>query len=126
VAWTAALAPFGVALLIALGSGIGLILAPLNFLYRDVSKALPVITTLWFFMTPVIYVPPLHGIAAVIMQRINPVTQILLTTRNLIFPGSGSSSSGLLFPSLAAIFIFCAGMVFHRVAMPVVIDRANA
>ena len=99
IPWTAVFVPLGIAAIVALGAGIGLILAPFNFLYRDISKALPVITTFWFFLTPIIFVSPEEGIASVIMNRINPVTQILMATRDLNF---------------------------HRIAMPVAIDRANS
>jgi len=126
VPWTVVLAPFGVALIVALGAGVGLILAPLNFLYRDISKALPVITTFWFFLTPIIFVSPGQGIASVIMDKINPVTQILMATRDLIFPGSGGTREGLIAASLFAIILFFAGLIFHRLAMPVVLDRANS
>ena len=126
VPWTATLVPFGVALIVALGAGVGLILAPLNFLYRDISRALPVITTFWFFLTPVIFVSPGQGIASVIMEKINPVTQILLATRGLIFPGSGGTREGLIAASVFALTLFFAALIFHRVAMPVVLDRANS
>lgn len=126
VPWTAVLVPFGVALIVALGAGVGLILAPLNFLYHDISKALPVITTFWFFLTPIIFVSPGQGIASVIMDKINPVTQILMATRDLIFPGSGGTRAGLIAASLFALTLFFAGLIFHRVAMPVVLDRANS
>jgi lipopolysaccharide transport system permease protein len=126
VPWTILFVPAGVALVIALGTGIGLILAPVNLLYRDISKALPVILTFWFFLTPIVFVSPGEGIASVIMQKINPVSQILIATRNLMFPGSGGSPEALWAASAAAIGLFCIGLVFHRIAMPVVIDRANA
>jgi lipopolysaccharide transport system permease protein len=126
VPWTVVFVPAGVALVIALGTGLGLILAPVNLLYRDISKALPVILTFWFFLTPIIFVSPGQGIASVIMQKINPVSQILMATRNLMFPGSGGSPEALWAASIFAVGLFCIGLVFHRFAMPIVIDRANA
>ena len=126
IPWTVVLVPAGIAVIVALGAGIGLILAPVNFLYRDISKALPVITTFWFFLTPVIFVSPDQGIASVIMNKINPVTQILMATRDLIFPGSGGTREGLIAASVFALGLFAVGIIFHRIAMPVVIDRANS
>lgn len=126
VPWTAAVAPLGVALIVALGAGIGLILAPLKFLYRDISRALPVITTFWLFLTPIIFVSPCQGIASVIIDKINPVTQTLKATRDLIFPGSGGTREGLIAASIIALTLLFAAFVFHRVAMPVVLDRANS
>jgi lipopolysaccharide transport system permease protein len=126
VPWTAALAPLGVALIVVLGAAIGLVLAPLNLLYRDISKALPVVTTFWFFLTPIIFVAPAPGLVSVIMEHINPVTPLLMATRNLIFPGAGGTRWGPAAASILACGLFCAGLVFHRIAMPIVMDRANS
>jgi lipopolysaccharide transport system permease protein len=125
VPWTAMLAPIGVGLIVVLGAAIGLILAPVNVLYRDVSRALPAITTLWFFVTPIIFVAPTAGPAWVIMERLNPVTQILMATRDLVFPGGGGTHFGGA-TAIFAISLFGAALVFHRIAMPIVIDRANS
>jgi lipopolysaccharide transport system permease protein len=124
--WTAVFVPAGVLLVIALGTGIGLILAPINLLYRDISKVLPLITTFWFFLTPVVFVSPRQGVASVIMEKINPVTQLLTATRNLMFPGDGGSQGALWAAAIFAIGLFCVGLIFHRMAMPIVIDWANA
>jgi len=126
IPWTAAFAPMGVLFIVALGAAIGLILAPLNLIYRDISKALPVITTFWFFLTPIIFVAPAPGLASVIMEHMNPVTPLLLATRNLIFPGGNETLWRAGAASLLAGGLFCAGLVFHRIAMPIVIDRANS
>ena len=124
--WTVVFVPAGVTLVVSLGAAIGLILAPVNLLYRDISKALPVIMTFWFFLTPIIFVSPGQGTASLIMEKVNPVTQILMATRNLMFAGSGGSREGFWAAAIFAICLFCIALVFHRIAMPVVIDRANA
>jgi lipopolysaccharide transport system permease protein len=126
VAWTAVLAPIAVAFLVALGAGIGLVLAPLNVLYRDVSKAMPVITTFWFFLTPIVFIPPRQGIAFELMERFNPVAQLLCLARNLIFPDTAVPHPAVLVAAGLAVASFLGGLVFHRIAMPVVIDRANS
>jgi len=126
VPWTIIFAPFGLLLIMALGAAIGLILAPINLLYTDVSKALPVITTFWFFTTPIIFTSPNRGWAAVIMNKLNPMTPLLTTTRELAFGGGLSMRTGLEVSAVFTLCLFFIGAVFHRVAMPIVIDRANA
>jgi ABC-type polysaccharide/polyol phosphate export permease len=54
----AALAPIGILGLFVLGTGIGLLIAPINLLYRDISWIVGILTTLWFFFSPV-YFPAL-------------------------------------------------------------------
>lgn len=124
--WTAVLVFAGVIPIVALGAGLGLILAPINLLYRDVSRAVPVVTTFWFFLTPVIFVSPHEGLAAVVFQRLNPVTPLLDFTRNQILPGNYTTSSAFWMAIAFSMVLFFVGLLFHRIAMPVVIDRANA
>jgi lipopolysaccharide transport system permease protein len=126
VPWTIMFAPAGLALIIALGAAIGLILAPINLLYTDVAKALPILTTFWFFTTPIIFTSPTHGWAAFLMQRVNPMTPLLTTTRELAFGGGLSMLRGAGAATTFTLCLLVAGAVFHRIAMPIVIDRANA
>src|ERR687887_1109640 len=53
--WHAVVIPFflGMALLIAFG--VGLWLSALNVRYRDVPFVVPYLTTVWFFVTPIVY-----------------------------------------------------------------------
>ena len=126
VPWTIVFAPVGLALIVALGAAIGLILAPINLLYTDVAKALPIITTFWFFTTPIIFTSPTQGWAAFLMQRVNPMTPLLTTTRELAFGGGLSMLRGAGAATTFTLCLLTAGAVFHRIAMPIVIDRANA
>jgi lipopolysaccharide transport system permease protein len=125
VPWTIVLAPFGFVLIVALGAAIGLILAPINLLYTDVARAIPVVTTFWFFTTPIIFTTPSQGWAAVIMRDLNPVTPLLTTTRELAFGNGLSMPAGLEITAALTLCLLAIGLVFHRIAMPIVIDRAN-
>jgi lipopolysaccharide transport system permease protein len=125
VPWTIVLAPFGLVLIVALGAAIGLILAPINLLYTDVARAIPVVTTFWFFTTPIIFTTPSQGWAAVIMRDLNPVTPLLTTTRELAFGNGLSMPAGLEITAALTLCLLAMGLVFHRIAMPIVIDRAN-
>lgn len=126
VASTIFLAPLGLVLMVMLGASVGMLVAPLNLLYTDISKALPVITTFWFFTTPIIFTSPAQGWAQIFMTRVNPVTALLTTTRELAF-GTGLSMPGM-FEVMTAVTIclFAVALLFHRIAMPIVVDRANA
>jgi len=126
VNWTIVFAPLGLLAMMMLGAAVGLILAPINLLYMDVAKALPVITTFWFFTTPIVFTSPSKGWAAIIMTHLNPVTALLTTTRELAF-GHGLSMLRPLEISITfTVCLFAFALVFHRIAMPIVIDRANA
>jgi lipopolysaccharide transport system permease protein len=126
VPWTLVLAPIGLLLIIALGAAIGLILGPINLLYTDISKALPVVTTFWFFTTPIVFTTPSRGWAAFIMTRLNPVTPLLTSTRDLAFGNGLTMMRGFEITGFCTICFFAIALIFHRIAMPIVIDRSNA
>ncbi len=116
------LAPFGVLSLIILGTFLGLLIAPLGAIYQDVSKTIVIITTPWFLITPVLYAPPEKGFFSFIV-KLNPVTDLLVTTRELITTGVVSNLSGFLFVSIISIFGLLVTWVIFRLAIPFVIER---
>jgi lipopolysaccharide transport system permease protein len=126
VHWTVIFVPLGVFLVLALGAAIGLILAPLNMLYADVSKTVPIITTFWFFTTPIIFASPSGGWAAFIMNRLNPMTALLTTTRDLAFEDGLRITAAFEVSAVFTLCLLCFGVIFHRIAMPIVIDRQNS
>jgi lipopolysaccharide transport system permease protein len=119
-----ALAP--VVLIVALGAGIGLILAPINLLYRDISRVMPVITTFWFFVTPIIFTSPDQGLASVWMRKLNPVTPFLVTARDLAFRGALSMRREVEWTAVFTMVLLFLSLTFHRIAMPIVKDRTNS
>jgi lipopolysaccharide transport system permease protein len=124
VGFPALLAPFAALALILLGAGLGLLLAPLNALYEDVSKSLPVLTSFWFFLTPVAYPVPEQGALAWLI-RYNPVTPLLVTTRELTAALPLSSLAGFYGSLGLACLLLLLGWFAFRVSMPIVLERAR-
>lgn len=126
VTWTAILAPVALLHLIALGTCVGLFLTPIGALYEDVSKGLTLIMGAWLFFTPVIYPPPKDGIFAMLVQ-LNPVTPLLVTTRELAAEGGVlSEPQGFWVASGIAIAGLLLSWLVYRVTMPFVIERMSA
>ncbi|MEL4895626.1 ABC transporter permease [Crocosphaera sp. Alani8] len=123
VSWTIILAPVAFIHLVMLGTGFGLILAPFSCLYGDVNKGIGFVTRLWIFVTPVIYPQPREGIWAVLVA-INPVTPLLVTTRDLITTGDITDVSGFWIASGIAIITTLFGWVFYRLSIPFLVERA--
>jgi lipopolysaccharide transport system permease protein len=119
------LAPVALIHLIILGTFIGLLLAPMGALYQDVTKGLTLITGFWLFLTPVVYPVPSHGAFSSIV-KLNPVTPLLVTTRELATTGVISNPQGFWLASLIAIFGLLLAWVFYRLAMPFVIERISS
>jgi len=125
ITWTVMLTPVALIHLIALGTAIGLLLAPIAALYDDIAKGLSLIMGLWFFLTPVIYTAPQRGVFAAFVQ-LNPVTPLLVTIRELATTGMVSNPMGFWLVSAIALIGLLLGWLFYRIAMPFVIERISA
>lgn len=125
VTWSLILAPVGLIHLILLGTCIGLLLAPIAALYQDVSKGVSLITGLWLFLTPVVYPVPSNGIFGSIV-KLNPVTPLLVTTRELATTGVVSNPAGFWVASGIALVGLLVAWVFYRLAMPFIVERMSS
>ena len=122
---TMLLAPLGMLSVIALGLMIGLLLAPLSLLYGDIQKGLALLTSLWFFMTPIVYPPPTQWPAS-LFAKINPASPLIITTRQWMTTGEFSHITGFLIVACSSLVLLLAAWIVYRVAMPHLIERMNA
>jgi lipopolysaccharide transport system permease protein len=122
---TVFLAPLGLAAVIGLGYGIGLLLAPAGMLFRDVGRALTAIVGLWFFLTPVVYPPP-SGRTALFINRLNPVSPLLISTREMLTTGNVTRPGDFLIAAALTVVLFILGWTLFRVATPHLVARLGA
>jgi lipopolysaccharide transport system permease protein len=125
VTWSVVLAPVALIHLVLLGTFIGMLLAPLGALYQDFSMGLTLITGFWLFLTPVVYPVPSNGVFGSIV-KLNPVTPLLVTTRELATTGVISDPQGFWVASLIAVLGLLLAWVFYRLAMPFVVERISS
>jgi len=126
VSWTVILALVALIHLIMLGTLIGMLLSPLGVLYQDVSKGLTMVTGFWLFLTPVVYpMPSGEGIFGLLV-KLNPVTPLLVTTRELATVGVISNPVGFWVVSIITIFGLVVTWIAFRLAMPYAIERVSA
>jgi lipopolysaccharide transport system permease protein len=107
-----------------LGTAVGIFIAPINLLYRDISWVLATVTTFWFFFSPVYFPAPSGGTIGAIM-RLNPVTPILSDTRSLILTGVIANPVPSLVVTLAACLLLAIGWLYARVVLCVAIEQVN-
>jgi lipopolysaccharide transport system permease protein len=119
------LAPFGILAIIAFGTMVGVMLVPLGVLYTDVGRALEVGLMFWFYLTPVVYPPP-TSFPASILTKLNPVSPLIGTTRELMTTGQVSSPAGFGAVTGTTLVLLLLGWVIYRVAMPHMIERMQA
>lgn len=124
VSWMIILAPIAIINLIILGTAIGLLLVPITNLVQDVSRSLEVITLAWFFLTPIAYPPPDNPILNFIV-KLNPVTPLLVTAREMITTGMLSQTFSFILMSVVAWIGLILGWLVYRLAMPYLIERIS-
>ena len=119
------LAPLGVIALILLGISLGLLLTPIGMLYQDIGRGLGFLTAAWFFLTPVIYPVPKASFAATLIE-LNPVTPLLVTSRDWLVVGSTHLLSEFLWVFGVSLVLLLLGWIQYRIAMPHLISRMSA
>jgi lipopolysaccharide transport system permease protein len=124
VGWALALAPLGLLAMLAIATALGLVLAPLNMLYRDVQKLVMSFSTLWFFLTPIYFPVPAEGTLAAVM-RANPITPLLDATRDLATVGLTGDPLDLVLRIGASFLVLVPAWVFFRISLPITLEQAN-
>jgi lipopolysaccharide transport system permease protein len=125
VSWSVIIAPVALIHLVFLGTFIGLVLAPLGALYQDFTMGITLATGLWLFLTPVVYPVPSDGVFSSIV-KLNPVTPLLVTTRELATTGVISNPQSFWIASLIAIVGLLVAWLIYRLAMPFVVERISS
>jgi len=116
------LVPIGVLSLSLLGFTLGLLITPVGLLYRDVSRAVSLVVGFWFFLTPVIYPLPVQWPAS-LLGTLNPVSPLLLTTREWITLGTLPPARGFLPVVAFCLFLLGVGWLQYRLAKPHLVAR---
>ncbi|GAB1545271.1 hypothetical protein NUACC21_79470 [Scytonema sp. NUACC21] len=125
VTWTLVLVPVALIHLVILGTFLGVLLAPLGILYQDISKGLNLITGFWLFLTPVVYPVPTEGTFGLLV-KLNPVTPLLVTARELATTGVVSNPSGFWVVSAFSFAGLLLTWIAFRLAMPFVVERVSS
>ncbi len=125
ITWSVILAPVALIHLVLFGTFIGLLLAPMGALYQDFTMGLTLITGFWLFLTPVVYPIPNDGVFGTIV-KLNPVTPLLVTTRELATTGVISDPQGFWIASLVGILGLLLAWIIYRLAMPFVVERISS
>lgn len=125
VSWSAIIAPVALIHLVLLGTFIGLMLAPMGALYQDFSKGITLVTGFWLFLTPVVYPTPSGGLFGTIV-KLNPVTPLLVTTRELATTGIVSDPLGFWIASVISVGGLLFAWMTYCVAMPYIVERISS
>jgi lipopolysaccharide transport system permease protein len=112
--WHAITLPFFLGMALVTAFGVGLWLSALNVRYRDVPYALPFLTQVWFFVTPVLWGIATVSGSAQSLLALNPMTGVVEGFRWGVL-GSGLPRYGIYFTSLAvALVILLSGLWYFK------------
>ena len=125
LSWMLPVALLPIVMLILLGFCAGLLLTPVGMLFTDVTTALPVVTQLLFFGTPVVYALP-KSFPFSLIGVLNPVSPPLIAARDLMTKGVLTNSDTFLLLSGLTVVGLLGGLVIYRMALPIVIERISA
>jgi lipopolysaccharide transport system permease protein len=123
--WNVLLFPFGILSLVLVGTAIGLLITPVGMLYTDVGRALPLLMQFLMYLSPVVFPIPKAGWAATLF-RINPLTPIILTTRDWLTGFTPEFLGYFLAVNVAALALLLVVWMAYRLAMPILIERMSA
>jgi homopolymeric O-antigen transport system permease protein len=123
--WGLALFPVGVLSLILVGTAIGLFITPVGMLYSDVGNAMPLFMQFLMYVTPVVFAMPESGLVAKLFA-INPLTPLILTTRNWLTGGTPEFLVSFLVVNAVAVVLLLASWIGYRLSLPILIERMSA
>lgn len=97
-------------------SGIGIAFSALNIKYKDIRELLPMLTSLLFFLTPVIYPVKLISHYYYPLLYLNPLMGVIDTVRSSLFNQSTINWFGIGVSVFSSLLIFITGIsYFHKV-----------
>ncbi len=108
--------PLLVAVTIAAGLGLGLWIAALNVLCRDIGHAQTFLIQFWMFATPIIYPTSLIPEAWRTLYALNPMVGVVEGFREALFRTGGQSDSMMGMSLIVAAVLLVSGLyVFNRI-----------
>jgi len=115
-AGAALLFPLAMIATAVMGAAIGSLAAPFGLLYDDVAKGLTLLTSFWFFLTPILYPAPTTG-----WLRLNPVTPLIEQARSSLL--APALDPAFLVTAVAAGLGLLLAWLIYRLARPHVVER---
>mgnify|MGYP002138087857 CR=1 FL=1 len=114
--------PVALFALSAAGLALGLMIAPAGMLFGDVGKLLTLILPVWMLLTPVVYPPRMHGLAATIAAW-NPVTPLIETARASLTAQPLDHLPSFAFMMVLSFLLILGGWLGFRIGMPHLVAR---
>ena len=119
---TAWLFPIGLGCTVLIGVSVGVLIIPIGSLYTDVNRMVAAALPFGMYLAPVVYPPPTGGWAGTLVQW-NPLTAVVVTTRDWLTLGHSSYASAMVITAVLALIALVLGLIIFRVVLPHLIER---
>jgi lipopolysaccharide transport system permease protein len=123
--WELIFFPLGILSLILTGTTLGLLLTPIGMLYTDIGRGIPLVMQFLMYLCPVVFPMPPKGWAAILF-KLNPMTPLILTTRDWLTGFSPEYLGSFLLINIFMSALLLVVWVIYRAAMPILIERMSA
>lgn len=120
--WSLLLLPLGVLSLVLVGTTLGMLITPVGLLYGDIGRAMPLLMQFFMYVTPVVFPMPKDGWAATLFN-LNPLTPLILTSRDWLTGQDPAMWSHFLAVNAIAAILLLVVWAVYRLAMPILIER---
>lgn len=114
--------PVAMVALMAAGLAIGLGLLPVSSLYGDVSRVIPIVSSFWMLLTPVVYPPRTEGLAGWLATW-NPISPLIITARECLTAQPLTMLGPFFIVFACSLVVIFLGLIGFRIAMPHLIAR---
>jgi lipopolysaccharide transport system permease protein len=119
---TVLLLPISLAVLVLFGLSLGMLLIPVGALYTDVQRAVGLGIGFVMYTAPIVYPPPKDGLAATLVHW-NPLTPVVMTTRDWMTTGASESVPYALAVGFVSLLLAFLAAVVLRITMPHLVAR---
>lgn len=101
-------------ILLVMSMGFAMFFSAINVYFRDIEHILGIFMLGFYFFTPILYSLDMFNESWLKYFEMNPLTNIMLSIRDVTMYGKGPDLSSLIYPSIFSIVIFCFGYIVFQ------------
>ncbi len=101
-------------LVLLLAVGLGMIVAALDVFLNDIEHGIPLLLTMWFFTTPILYSPSLLPVEVLPYLDLNPMAYIVVSIRQAMLEGHWVPSGIDVVALIASVAVLIFGRWFFN------------
>lgn len=111
-----------VTLTVAFSLGLGLLLGVINVFMRDVGQVMTIVLQLWFWLTPIVYMPGIVPDQFQAWFALNPMVPIVEGYQAVVLYGRAPELAALGWIALVSVGLLATSMFVFRRAAPDMVD----